>query len=193
VVLLTHSWGGTLATGYINLDPSRVQGLIIAETPGFTRKEFEDFFLASLDAVTVSEGVDDILWSSPFLSPEEHARWDYLALAQNSSGTDIGGQDAAHREPCWRVGAALGYWLPQQIGQFDWTTRLSEVTFPVLWFHGDRGKVITPATQEQLARHYPKVEMHAIANVGHDLMYQKRDEIMPFVEEYLARVTKVVP
>lgn len=193
VVLFTHSWGGTLATGYINLDPSRVQGLIIAEAPGFNRKEFEQFFQASLEAVSVDEGVDDILWSTPFLSPEEHARWDYLAFAQNTSGSSIGGLNDAHREPTWRWGAALSYWMPQQIGQFDWTTRLSEVKFPVLWFHGDLGKVITPASQEELARHYPVVEMHAIANVGHDLLYQKRDEIMPFVEEYLARVTKVVP
>jgi proline iminopeptidase len=192
VVLFTHSWGGTLATGYINLDPSRVQGLIIAETPGFTRKEFEKFAQASLEAVSVDEGIDDLLWSSPFLSPEEHARWDYLSLAQNASAGTIGGLDPVHREPVWRWGSALSYWLPQQIGEFDWTTRLSEVTFPVLWFHGDLGKVITEATQLELAKHYPRVEMHAVVGAGHDLLYQKRGEIEPIVEEYLARVTRVV-
>jgi proline iminopeptidase len=192
VVLFTHSWGGSLATAYINEDPSRVQGLVLVEPPGFTRTELEDFYKHSFDAVTLSEGVDDILWSAPFLSPEQHARWDYLAFAQNSGEGAIGGLDPVHREPGWRWGAALTYWLPQQIGQFDWTTRLSEVTFPVLWFRSDRNRTISAAQQEALAKHYPQVEMHLVEGVGHDLLYQRRVELMPTVEEYLARVTKTV-
>jgi proline iminopeptidase len=189
VVLFTHSWGGSLATAYINEDPSRVQGLILAEPPGFTRPELEDFYQASFDAVKLGEGVDDILWSAPFLSPAEHARWDYLAFAQNSGEGAIGGLDTTNREPGWRWGAALSYWLPQQIGTFDWTTRLAEVSFPVLWFRSEKNRTISAAQQEALAAHYPQVEMHYVPGVGHDLLYQKQKELLPVVEDYLARVT----
>jgi proline iminopeptidase len=190
VVLFTHSWGGTLATAYINEDPTRVRGLVLAEPPGFTRAEFEDFYRKAFGDLHLTEGVDDILWSAPFLSPEEHARWDYVAFAQNRTGDQLGGNDRVHPEPAWRWGAALSYWMPQQIGEFDWTSRLSEVKFPVLWFHSEKNQVANATQQAELAKHFPQVEMHLVEGVGHDLLYQRQEELLPLVEDYLARVTK---
>ncbi len=193
VVLFTHSWGGSLAAAYIDEDPNRVQGIVMAEPPGFTRAEFEDFFNQALGGISLTEGVDDVLWSSPVLSPEEHARWDYLALAVNRNGGDLGGNDLAHQEPAWRWGAALSYWMPQQIGDFDWTTNLTQVTFPVLWFRSEKNKVTTAEQQGELAKHFPNVEMHLVMGAGHDMLYQKQKDLQPIVEDYLARVTMAVP
>jgi proline iminopeptidase len=193
VVLFTHSWGGMLATAYLNEDPTRVQGVIMAEPPGFTRAEVVDYFEKTLATTKLTEGTSDVLWTVQFLSPEEHARWDYLLLATGRDSEGQEGNDRAHPTPYWRWGAALSYWLPQQIGEFDWTTRLHEVTFPVLWFHSEKNQVSNTAQQEKVARDYPKVEMHLVAGVGHDLLYQREAELLPVVEDYLARVTQAVP
>ena len=195
VVLFSHSWGSMLATAFVNEDPARVQGAVLTEPGGFTRQEAEEFFLRALGEIELTEGVSDVLWTPQFLSPEEHARWDYLAAEASRDSEGQEGNDRAHPSPFWRYGGAVSYWLPQQVGDdFDWTTRLAEVDFPVLWFHSEKNRVTYPAQQEQLAKHYPTVEMHLVEGAGHDLLYQRHEELRPIVEDYLARVTgRVIP
>jgi len=193
VVLFSHSWGSMLATAFINEDPAFVRGAVLTEPGAFTRAEAEAFFTRAFGGIELNEGTSDVLWTAQFLSPEEHARWDYLGAESMRDGAGQGGNDPTHPPPFWRWGSAVSYWLPQQIGDFDWTTRLAEVAFPVLWFRSEKNRVTDAAQQEALAKHYPHVEMHLVEGVGHDLLYQRQAELMPIVEDYLARVTATVP
>jgi proline iminopeptidase len=195
VVLFSHSWGSMMVTAFINEDPARVQGAVLVEPPGFTRAEAEEFFARAIGEIELTEGISDVLWAPQFLSPDEHAHWDYLMAAASRDSEGQEGNDRAHPAPFWRYGGAVSYWLPKQVGDdFDWTTRLAEVTYPVLWFHSTKNRVTYPEQQRALARHYPMVEQHLIENVGHDLLYQRTEELRPIVEDYLGRVTgKVIP
>ena len=193
VVLFSHSWGSMLATAYINEDPARVAGAILAEPGGFTRAEAQAFFEEAFATIRLTEGTNDILWTAQFLSPDQHARWDYLAAVDT---TDSQGQHGPRGPltPFWRLGGAVGWWLPQQVGDFDWTTRLAEVDYPVLWFRSELNRLMDADHQARLAAHYPDVEMHVVAGVGHDLLYLREKELLPTVIEYLGRVTgQVVP
>ncbi len=193
VVLIAHSFGAMLATAYINEDPSRVRGAVLVEPGGFTRLEVEAFFERALGGLTLTEGTTDILWTQQFLSPDEHAQWDYLAAVSSRDSEGQEGNDHAHPAPAWRWGAAVSYWLPQHIGDFDWTTRLAEIDYPVLWFRSEKNRVTDQTHQERLAAHYPRVEMQLVQGVGHDVLYQRSAELLPVVLEYLGRVTAPGP
>jgi proline iminopeptidase len=193
VVLFAHSWGSMLSTGLINREPRQVAGAVLTEPPGFTRDQLEDFFLGTFDRLDLGEGVADILWAQQFLSPEEHAQWDYLfnVSVRDSEGWEGNARD--HAAPFWRWGAAVSTYLPGSIGEFDWTTRLGEADYPVLWFNGELNRGTSEAAQRALAASYPAVEFHLVAGAGHDLLYQKHAELRPIVVDYLARVTAREP
>jgi proline iminopeptidase len=189
LVLFSHSWGSMMTTAFINRDPSRVQGAILVEPPGFTRDQVEEFFLGTFDRLDFGEGVEDIIWSSQFVSPDQHAEWDYMALVAQRDGGGNAGGDYDNAPPFWRWGAAMSYYLPQSIGEFDWTTRLQECTYPVLWFTGARNRGTSEREQRELAASYPSFELHVVPDAGHDLLYQRQQQLQPIVLDYLARVT----
>ena len=96
VFLLGHSWGGMLATAYINQYPTRINGVVLAEPGGFVWQDVLDYVERSRDIKFTSELLNDLLYADQFLTGKEaeHAILDYkyalLSIAEGSKGSPTG-------------------------------------------------------------------------------------------------------
>src|SRR4051794_27517273 len=107
-VFIGHSWGGIYATGFINDHGDyngRLRGAILSEPGGFNTKQlqaFVDRLLGRIDLI--GEQINDATWAGQFLSPDDHARADYLAALLSLRGAPAEHRDFQHPPPFWRLG-----------------------------------------------------------------------------------------
>jgi len=192
VILIGESWGGMLATEYINTHGARVRGAVLIEPgpldgPTYERLE-PDLFDLNLGA----EWLNDYAWSSQFLSPDDHARMDYQLLlgfqeAQPKSHVRIDPDPA----PLWRIGAVAIRDLTED-GQdahgsfvYDFTTNLSQYTTPVLFITGSRSEVLGEPLQREQISLYPSASLAVVPGAGHDVAWTHTPEVLAHVRAYL--------
>lgn len=192
VILIGESWGGMFATQYISAHGSRVQGAVLIEPGPLDGATYERLKPGMFDVDFGAEWLNDYLWSSQFLSPDDHARLDYEMM--------IGARDAQPRfhtrrdvdpSPIWRLGAAANRYLAED-GQdghgvfvFDFTTNLSLYTTPVLFIAGSLSEVLGPSLQQDQVKRYPVASLQVVDGAGHDVAWVKTPEVLAHVRTYL--------
>ena len=192
VLLIGESWGGMFATRYINEFPQRVAGAVLIEPgplDGPTMERLEDDIAGfSLG----SEWVNDLVWNSQFLSPDDHARMDYERMLGVKDGQPRFHLDNVNPEVAWRQGAAANKYLMEdgqdRNGKFDYdfTTNLSAYTTPVLFMAGSLSEVLGESLQRQQVLQYPSAALQVVTGAGHDLAWVKAAEVLTHVRSYLA-------
>lgn len=192
VFLVGASWGGMYATRYINEHPDRVAGAVLIEPgplDGATYERIEDDLF---DADYGEEWLNDMIWSSQFLSPDGHARMDYerlLALKESQPRFHVA---TLHPEAMWRMGAAAGKYLQEDgeddrgVAVYDFTTDLSQYTTPVLFVTGSRSEVLGEAFQQEQMARYPSASIRVVPNAGHDVHWTHTREVQEAIRNYLS-------
>lgn len=192
VVLIGESWGGMLATEYINTHGARVRGAVLIEPGPLDGRTYQRLEPDLHDLNLGAEWLNDYAWSSQFLSPDDHARMDYQLLlgfqeAQPRSHIRISPDPA----PLWRIGAVAIRDLTEdgrnEHGEFDYdfTTHLSEYATPVLFVTGSRSEVLGEPLQRDQVLLYPAASLVVVAGAGHDVAWTNAPEVLAHVRAYL--------
>lgn len=175
VFLLGHSWGGMLATAYINQYPTRINGVVLAEPGGFVWQDVLDYVERSRDIKFTSELLNDLLYADQFLTGKEaeHAILDYkyalLSIAEGSKGSPTGDEGIP---PFWRQGAIVNKALTD-IGETDkpnWTTNLSQYTTKVLFVYSENNSAYGLAHAQKVSAPYPNVQLLKVNGAGHNMI-----------------------
>jgi proline iminopeptidase len=192
VYLIGHSWGGMYATQYINEYPTRVAGAVLIEPGPLDGPTFESIKSEMFDLNLGAEWLNDFAWNSQFLSPDDHARWDYeRMLGLKDSQPRYHQQMDIDPAPFWRLGAAVNKYLEMDgqdengVAVYDFTDNLSAYTTPVLFITGSLNGVIGETFQRQQILQYPFASLVVVENAGHDLEWTHTAGVLTHVREYL--------
>lgn len=173
VFLLGHSWGGMLATAYINQYPQNIAGVVLGEPGGFVWQDVEDYLSRSRKMSFFSEELNDAVYMEQFITGREdqHAILDYKfgLWAAAEEGTAIGNEG---RLPSWR-GGAVTFNAYLDIGEKqrpDWTTHLDAYTTPVLFIYSENNKAYGLAHAQKVSAAYPNVTLFKTLGAGHDML-----------------------
>lgn len=192
VTLVGVSWGGMYATAYINRHPDKVAGAVLIEPGPLTASDANRLEDDIVDFNLGAEWLNDLVWSSQFVSPDDHARMDYTRM--------LGVRDAQPRfhlsrtdpEAGWRQGAAAAKYLMED-GQdghghytYDFTDHLSAYPTPVLFVAGALSEVLGPSLQEKQKTEYPSATLSVVSGAGHDVAWVKSAEVVGLIRNYLA-------
>jgi proline iminopeptidase len=192
VFLVGESWGGMLATRYIDQYPQKVAGAVLVEPgpmDGATMERLKD----DITELRIgSELLNDIAWNAQFMTPDDHARMDFERMLGLRDGQPRYHQSTTDQAPGWRQGAAAARWVTESGKDsrgrftFDFTTHLASYTTPVLFLAGARSEVLGPSLQEQQVRHFPSATLAVVEGAGHDVAWVKAADVVDRIHAYLA-------
>lgn len=192
VVLLGHSWGGILATGYAGKYPQKIQGLIVGEPGGLKWSDIRDFVSESRSYNIWGEAFNDVTYIDQFLTGKEdqHEILDYK-MALTDTKNEITGEDNTTPESKWRSGAVISTAL-FRVGvdyEPDFSEGLNRFHTPVLFFYSQENKAYTDSWALKISGAYPSVQLKKVAGVGHDGIVKDRTAwtqiTMPSILKYL--------
>lgn len=192
IFLLGHSWGAMLATAYINQNPDKVSGAILAEPGGLTWKQTEDYLERSNKIKFFSEALNDATYPEQFFAGRsEHEILDYKASFfssyENAPGNSIG--NPGHY-PFWRNGAVVFDALLDHAEKydFDFTTHLHKFPTKVLFLYSEFNKSYGLSWAEKVSAPYPNAELQLVKNCGHEILYFAWDDFYPLALTYLNKM-----
>jgi proline iminopeptidase len=175
IFILGHSWGGILATAYINEHPTAINGLIIGEAGGFKWADINDYFSRLFDYKITGETANDITYQDQFITGGEndHEILDYkLAIL---SGAEVSGESPIGNEgklPFWRAGAVINSAL-LDIGKktnIDFTTNLSRYETKILFLYSQNNRAYGFAHAQKVSSAYKNVQLFKVEGAGHDML-----------------------
>ena len=191
VFLIGESWGGMFATRYINEFPQRVAGAVLIEPGPLDGVTAERIKKDIIELDPTSEWLNDVVWSSQFLSPDDHARMDYERMLGAKNAQPKYHEDKVNPSPVWRLGAAASKYLAEdgqnKSGKFDYdfTTNLSAYKTPVLFITGSMSEVQGESLQRTQMQEYPSASLTVVNGAGHDVAWVKTAEVLTHIRAYL--------
>lgn len=177
VFLLGHSWGAMLTSAYINVNPTRISGAILAEPGGLVLDDIVAYVARSRSVKPSSETFNDPLYVEQFFTgrANQHEILDYrLAVWSASEGAtdsptgDRSGGPLSFWRPGWVVNRAL-FELAEKQG-IDWTTNLKQYKTKVLFVYSARNRAYGLAHAQKVSSAYPNVELLRIDDAGHNMI-----------------------
>ena len=173
VFILGHSWGGILATAYINTNPTKVNGAIIAEPGGLIWQDIIDYVGRSQKFSFTSEALNDATYQDQFLTGDEdqHELLDYkfsvfAAADKDSPVGNIG------RQLYWRFGSVVSRAL-FDLGEKEkpnWTINLSQYKTKILFVYSQNNKAYGEVHAKKVSSAYPNVQLEFTKDTGHDMI-----------------------
>jgi len=171
VVLLGHSWGAMLASGYAGKYPQNIQALVLCEPGGLRWNDVEDYVKESRSFKLWSEILNDAAYLDQFISGKEdqHEILDYK-MSMLSSKNNITGEGDFDPGISWRSGAVIMDALFDSGDQYkiDFSKGLQNYNGPVLFFYSDRNKAYPDSWAQKITTSYNHVTRVKISGVGHD-------------------------
>jgi proline iminopeptidase len=198
VFLVGHSWGGMYASLYINRHPDRVAGAVLIEPGPLNGAMFDSMIDELYDIDVFSEWLNDDVWDSQFLTPDDHARADYHRMLGMRDAQPKYHQSTTDRSPVWRQGAIASRCVQNAgikdgKGAYDFTDRLAAYSKRVLFISGDKNEVIGVAFQERQRQFFPAADLLTIANSGHDVPWTHAAETVAAIHAYVQSGQGVAP
>jgi proline iminopeptidase len=184
VILLGHSWGAIMATGYAAKFPNEVNGLILAEPGGFVWDDIVSYVNKSRSYGLWSEALNDITYLDQFMSArqDQHQIADYKVYIASASNSIVGdlyptlnGNERWYLSP--RDGAIVN------IAAFEWATKykpdfskgIDKYTRKMLFLYSSNNKAYPDTWANRIASVYPNKEVNKISGVGHSGMFDQQD------------------
>jgi len=193
-VLIGHSWGGQYATNFIANHPERVAGAVLMEAGPLTGALFEEAKKGIKSLDLFSEWLNDYTWAQTIVSPDDHARADYiLTLGQFGDSQPGYHVSTTDREPQWRLGA-VAFTTIQQEGMvsgkpvWDFTKGLDRFTRPVLFEASELNEVLGVEFQKRQMQAYPSATLAVVKGAGHDHTWTHPEATLRPVFSYLAAI-----
>lgn len=175
VFILGHSWGGMLASAYINKYPQAIDGAILGEPGGLTYDQMRDYLSRSRPSNVTKEITNDAVYIDQILTGTKngHEILDYkmmlMATADASEESAIGNEGTV---PEWRTGAVISYAL-FDLGKkqgFNWTPNLSQFNHKILFLYSSNNKAYGEAHAKAVAAPYRNVQLYRVDGAGHDML-----------------------
>lgn len=175
IFLLGHSWGGMLATAFINADPSSIAGTVLAEPGGFTWEQTQEYLSRSFPNDLFSETLNDAVFFDQVLTAkkDEHAILDYKfmlwAAAAEAQDNAVGNVEP---NVFWRFGAVVQdalFKIAEKEG-FDWTSNLHQYENKVLFVYSELNEAYGLAHAQKVSAPYPNLELFKVENSGHEMI-----------------------
>lgn len=193
VFLLGHSWGGMLATAYVNSNPTVVNGLIIGEAGGFVWTDVEDYIKRSRDFGLLGESLNNATYLDQFFTgrKDQHQILDYkLRLLTDTDGATDSPVGNEASLPYWRAGAVVSDAL-MNLGKKqkpDWTTNLAQFRTLVLFVYSQDNTAYGEAHARRVSGAFPNVQLERINDAGHAMLSFPRgfQNFYPVAVRYLA-------
>jgi len=192
VFLMGHSWGAMLATAYINQNPGKVNGVVLAEPGGFTWPQAKDYISRANAIDLSSEALNDALFPDQIFSGrDEHEILDYKAAYfmtfENAPGNTIGN---AGPYPFWRNGAVSSDAMLDfaEDHGFDFTTHLQQYDTEVLFAYSEFNSAYGADWAHDVGEVFPHVTYFEVKGSGHELLYFGWDSFYPVALTYLNKL-----
>jgi proline iminopeptidase len=189
VTLFAWSYGGVLATTYINAYPERVRDVAFYE-PGPIDPAMWDYLADNMTSVfgqLDKDWLDEYLLSHDHITPDTHSRFDYqMTLGAGRAFPEF------HEDPntpFWRIGAVVST-MGLDYGpsvDFDITQNLDAFEGGVLVMAGALTVGELPGYIDLLRPHYPGFQYVEIADVGHTGPWGKADDVAAEIRSFLSR------
>lgn len=173
VFILGHSWGGMLASIFINSNLTKINGAIIAEPGGLIWQDVKDYIGRAFRISFTSEALNDIAYQDQFLTGDEnqHELLDYkfslFAAAEKDS--PIGNEG---NTKFWRYGSVINRAL-FDLGdkqQPNWTTNLSQYKTKILFVYSQNNTAYGETHAKKVSSAYPNVQLELIKDSGHNMI-----------------------
>jgi proline iminopeptidase len=194
VVLVGHSWGGMYATRYISRHPEKIAGAVLMEPGPLTGALYREIQSELFELDPLSNWLNDYAWAQSIVSPDGHARADFLrGLASVGDVTPGYHLSKTDREPFWRQGAVAAAAITAEgmVGGdpvWDFTAGLDRFTAPVLFEASEENTVIGVEFQKQQMQFYPNAALAVVAGAGHDFPWTRAAETVAPVLSYLGSI-----
>lgn len=193
VVLIGHSWGAMLATDFIPRHTDRVAGAVLMDSGPLTSTYFEELKDGIQNLDIWSEWLNDTSWGQSIVTPDGHARLDYILFL----GMLGDGQPGYHlpnpRSPNWRLGAVANHALQKEgmpNGKPDWdfTKGLERYPNRVLFEGAELNEVIGASLQRRQMTAYPNAELAVIQGAGHEFPWTHTEAALRPMLGYLTAI-----
>jgi proline iminopeptidase len=194
VVLIGQSWGAMYATRYIPQHPEKIAGAVLMEPGPLTGALYEEVASGINHLDFFSEWLNDYTWAQRIVSPDDHARADYLLALGRFGDSEPGFHESTtDREPIWRMGAVASARVTREgivDGEpaWDFTKGLDRFSTKVLFEASEENTVTGVAFQKRQMRFYPSAELAVIAGAGHDHAWTRPEQTLRPVVSYLAEI-----
>jgi pimeloyl-ACP methyl ester carboxylesterase len=110
----------------------------------------------------------------------------HLVLSATSGGIDVASLGAADWRPTFRqTNPEAPGWFADE--RQDLTERIREVAIPVLLLWGDAAPISPVAVGRRLAEIFQRAELVVFEGGTHDLVLERADEVVPYIERHLAK------
>ncbi|MEO6285281.1 MAG: alpha/beta hydrolase [Dyadobacter sp.] len=175
VFLLGHSWGAMLASAYINANPTKISGAILAEPGGLVYADILDYVKRARSWKLNSETFSDVMYADQFFTGREnnHEILDYrLALQSKTEGANDAPTGDEGPMPSWRHGAIVNQALFElaEKQNIDWTTNLKQYKTRVLFVYSANNRAYGLAHAQHVSSAYPTVQLLRIDEAGHNML-----------------------
>lgn len=192
VILLGHSWGGILVSGFAGRYPNLINGLIVCEPGGLKWNDIKEYVEESRSFKLWSEISNDATYIDQFLTgyKNDHEILDYK-LNLLASKNDITGEDNTKPGSFWRSGAVIITAL-YELGENynpDFSVNLQNFTPNTLFFYSEENKAYPTSWANRIGASYNSVTINKINNVGHDGIISEQqawqNQTMPKIIQYI--------
>lgn len=186
--LFGWSFGGYLATAYINQFPKKVKNVVVYEPRPFTEEAFDLLELTN-PFEQIGEGwVDQITTASTHLTPDSHVRADYLrAIAASNNPIPEFHEDPD--TPYWRLGAFANSDIEGGIlkNKPDITSQLINFQGNLLFLYGERTEAAPDlsAFLNLMTSYYPRSERQEVKGTAHSGPWEKPEEVTNHIRDFL--------
>lgn len=192
VILLGHSWGAMLATGYTGRYPNAVQGLIVAEPGGLKWNDVEDYVKESLSFDLWSEMLNNATYIDQFISgdDDEHEILDYKLMMKAANNT-ITGEDNTRSGSFWRSGAVVNdsFFEIGNDHEPDFSAGIANYQKQVLFFYSGNNKAYDDSRAQRITSFYNHISVSKVHGVGHEGMFSDhhtwRNTTLPQIITYI--------
>lgn len=191
VVLVGHSWGAMYATSFIGQHPERVAGAVLMDSGPLTAEIFDAIKgeITSLDFG--SEWLNDTAWGQSIVTPDGHARADYIRMLGDFGDSSPGYHSSkTDRIGVWRHGAVANKRVMRDGIDNGWrlTAGIDRYTTTVLFMGGELNIVSGAELQERQRKLYPSTKLSVISGSGHDYPWTHPQETLRPIVAYLSEI-----
>ncbi len=195
VVLVGHSWGATLAAGYVRVHPDRVAAAVLAE-PGYLDSAEYESWRERYDGLMSGWGYWRTAIAAGFEArtvdgPDNHAADDFLVGQRilprftNHPDNPYHRPGEPYRAPMWRWGKVAGDTLAGET--FDPPADgIEAFGGPVLFLAGEHNTWIGPRLQARHTQRYRSAHLEVIPDSGHDMLTDNPAHTISIVRTFLA-------
>lgn len=193
VVLLGHSWGAMLATGYAAKYPERIQGLVVSEPGGLKWEDIMTLVGKERSYGLWSEAMGNTLYLDQFMTGKQNQQeiLDYKMVMIGSKNELTGEYPELG---FWRYGAVINASLFKMGQEYDpdFSLGLSNFKKPVLFMYSEKNQAYSDAWAQKISSAYPSPTVFKIWGIGHSGIYGNKtafeEQTMPKVLAYLKTV-----